>query len=211
MTDAMERALVRVCVGAAVCLSAYAATTSFRARRTPENAAVQTLLAFADSGVRIGRKDAVRSIYLVTDHQCPYCRTLHDSLRTLLASRPELFNIRVISFPLDAHPSAELGERALRCAATLGDATVADSALYSLGDSVEHLPLPALAARLGIATTRTAAFSECSAHPATSQAVRHGSSLAVNAGVRGTPTFWIDGRRFDGVAPTDTILAALQQ
>lgn len=59
----------------------------------------------ADKAVVIGNPKGTKKLYVFTDPDCPYCRTLHVELKKLEKIAPDVA-INVMLFPLAMHPKA---------------------------------------------------------------------------------------------------------
>ena len=59
----------------------------------------------ADKAVIIGNPKGSKKLYVFTDPDCPYCRSLHTELKKLEKIAPDLA-IYVMLFPLPMHPAA---------------------------------------------------------------------------------------------------------
>lgn len=210
MTPRAETAVVRAMVFAALVFSALAMyRTMYSSTDRAQQKAFVEFTQFADAITLIGDSSAAQTLYLVTDHQCPYCQALHDSLAVIMHRDATRLRIRSVPFPLtNIHPRSDFGELALLCVGKRGNATKADSALYALNDTVASLDIDALRTRIGVLSA-PAAFKACVESPNTRATLEKAQRLAAELDVTSTPTFWIGQRRFTGVVPIDSIVNAL--
>jgi len=66
----------------------------------------------------LGRADAPTKVIVFTDPQCPYCRKLHDELKKVVKSNPDIaFLIKL--FPLKMHPDAYSISKSILCKKSL--------------------------------------------------------------------------------------------
>ncbi|MDH3498103.1 MAG: DsbA family protein [Gemmatimonadota bacterium] len=132
-----------------------------------------------------------------TDYQCPFCRRhAVEVLPHLLARWGDSVRYVVRNFPnLVLHPRALPAAVAVECAHVQGRFWEYRSVL--LRDSIDLSPTGLHQAATGAALD-TAAFARCVATRATRPVVALDLLDAWEAGVFGTPTFFINGRRFPG-------------
>jgi uncharacterized membrane protein/predicted DsbA family dithiol-disulfide isomerase len=128
-----------------------------------------------------------------SDYECPMCARAHEETRALLARRPDVKLVRR-QFPLDPscnpavkrpiHPTACGLARAGICAEAQGRLPEMDDALFR--NQQEHLPVVALAERLGLDLPR---FRDCLSSPETDRRLGADIGAALRDGVRATPTY----------------------
>jgi NhaA family Na+:H+ antiporter len=143
------------------------------------------------------------------DYECPYCRAAHEGIdrtRRRLADRlsytfRHLPNARL-------HPHAELAAEAAEAAGAQGKFWEMHDALFTEQSSLERDTLIGIAARLGLDTERFAA--DLDAHRFADR-VREDVHSAVESGAHGTPTFFVNGRRYDGAWDPESFGEAIEQ
>ena len=119
-----------------------------------------------EHAVVAGNPKGSKVLYLFSDPDCPYCATLHQSVRELIREEPEL-KVYILLIPLDIHPDALWKTESIVCAAK----TDQSKALELLERSYDGKVVPRLScaggtgaelkqigARLGIAVTPTVSF-----------------------------------------------------
>ncbi|MBC7171470.1 MAG: thioredoxin domain-containing protein, partial [Polyangiaceae bacterium] len=147
-----------------------------------------------------GPHDALVTIVEITDFECPYCSRVQSELARVLAGHPEV-RLVVVNAPMPFHRHAAVAaEAALEAFAQGGDA--AFFRMHDLLFDNQHALAPAdlrtYAERAGLDVARFSAALESGTHrPALARDVALASSL----GVRGTPTFYINGRPVLGAQP----------
>lgn len=145
-----------------------------------------------------GPADAPVTIVEFTDYLCPFCRRLaRETLPHVLEGYGERVRYVVRNFPVQslnalALPAAE----AVECAHRQGR-------FWEYRDAMFNAPQPLDAERL-LATARAAgldstAFGHCVADRATRPVVERDLLDAWSYGVSGTPTFFVNGKRFRGL------------
>jgi formate-nitrite transporter family protein len=147
----------------------------------------------------VGPADARVTLVEYGDFECPSCGAMYLVIKQ--AERAFGSNLRVVfrHFPLRAsHPHALQAAVAAEAAAEQGQFWAMHDRLFehqtALGD--EHLLHHAR--KLGLDTER---FRASLAAPAHGERVRDDLTSGAQSGVRGTPTLFINGMRYDG--PTD--------
>jgi thiol:disulfide interchange protein DsbC len=93
-----------------VSLDAYLA--QLQAQQTPQQVDVSKI-PLGDS-ITVGAKNAAKKVIVFTDPDCPYCRTLHDSIKKVIARRPDIAFIEIL-YPLPMHKDAPKKVRAILC------------------------------------------------------------------------------------------------
>jgi protein-disulfide isomerase len=133
------------------------------------------------------------------DYECPHCGRAHAVIQSIL---PALANdVRFVfrNFPLaEAHPRAEPAAEAAESVAAHGGKDAfwpMHDQLFENQDALEREDLLAYAKAAGVDPALVA--SDLAAG-AMSPRVRADFKSGVRSGVNGTPTFFVNGRRFDG-------------
>jgi protein-disulfide isomerase len=155
----------------------------------------------------LGAPQAPITIYEVSDFQCPYCRdfargTLPDVKREYVATGK--IRIVFINFPIpELHKNAEAAHELAMCAAEQAKFWPVHDLLYRHQDNWAALPDPrpffyglADSARLGRDALRA-----CLMAGGIQAMVRADKQAAVQAGVRSTPSFIINGALLAGAVP----------
>lgn len=168
----------------------------------------QDTLGVGDLGVRHGDPDAPVQVVEFSDFSCPYCATFHLSTRdSLFATYVGRGEVRWISLPYVSglYANSTLATSAAVCAARWGRYDGLARALYR--DRGEWVSAPASAARtfilelgegVGLAPGELA---RCMESDATLDRIRRTGRMAQELGVRGTPTYFIDGFPAMGALP----------
>lgn len=151
-------------------------------------------------------------LYEYSDYECPFCAKSHEANKPILASRPD---VRVVRrhFPLDDTCNPKLTRpfhvgacdlaRAAICAEAQGRFDEMDDALFR--NQAEKAPVQELARRLGLDLPR---FEACLTSPATEKRLADDIQAAIEAGVRGTPSYVYGGKVYPG--DLATLLGAKQ-
>jgi protein-disulfide isomerase len=130
------------------------------------------------------------------DYECPFCGRAHMMMKAALQRMAEHVVFAFRHFPLaQAHPHAWPAALAAEAAGAQGRFWPMHDTLFENQDALENDDLLAYADDLGLDMGRFAADMKDGTHRAK---VRSDFHSGVRSGVNGTPTFFIDGQRFDG-------------
>ena len=154
-----------------------------------------------------GSKDAPVRLVEYGDYECPHCGRAHQIVKPLLAKlRSEvLFVFR--NFPLaEAHPHAFVAAEAAEAAAAQGRFWPMHDLLFENQAALELDDLVAYAEAVGLDTERFLRDLTSNAH---ADRVQADFLSGVKSGVNGTPTFFIQGERYDGSWDAQSLLAAI--
>lgn len=133
------------------------------------------------------------------DYECPHCGRAHVVLQTVLSGLGDQVRVIFRNFPLaEIHPHAQAAAEAAESVAAHGgnDAFWAmHDALYENQDALETDDLLEYALAAGVEPARVASDL---ASGAMTNRVRRDFRSGIRSGVNGTPTFFVNGRRFNG-------------
>jgi protein-disulfide isomerase len=130
------------------------------------------------------------------DYECPYCGMAYPIVKSLQRALGNTLRFAFRNFPLsDSHPHAEQAAEAAEAAGAQGKFWEMHDALYENQDRLDTEDLMSYGEELGLDTTRLAQALEDGAYKAR---VREDFRGGVRSGVNGTPTFFINGSRYDG-------------
>lgn len=135
------------------------------------------------------------------DFQCPYCRAAVPIMKQVLARYPEAVKLEFRHFPLQSvHAQALPAAEAAACAGMQGKFWPYHDALYARQDELSDQLYDAMAQDLGF---DVAAFSRCRQGHLMLARVEADYEAGVAAGVRGTPTWFVNGYRVEGALPLE--------
>jgi protein-disulfide isomerase len=151
-----------------------------------------------------GPSDAPVTIVEFTDYGCPFCRRhATEVLPDLLERYGDRIRYVVRHFPIPAlTPNALAAADAAECAYRQDRYWEYREALVRETGSLSAEVLQGKAVAVGLDTE---SFAQCVADPATRDVVEGDILDAWEHGVTGTPTFFIDGRRFVGARPLEEL------
>lgn len=160
-----------------------------------------------------GALSAATHLVEVSDFDCPYCHKMHESTRELARRLgDDRLNVRFVNYPLDPscnphvvrslHPDACRAARAGICATKQGGFwQFADRAFATRGQR-EDADMEAIARGIGL---DVATFAACIDAPETVAALADDIAWAHEAGVRATPTVFVNGRQMEGAMDADRL------
>ena len=155
-------------------------------------------------GAQRGPSTAKVTIVEFSDFQCPFCGRVIPTLEQLLRDYPNDVRILFRHNPLPFHDNAALAAEAAVAAEMQGKFWEMHDKLFADQNDLERPALERHAVQLGLDLT---AFRAALDGHAGKARVDEDLALARQLGVRGTPTFFIDGRPVMGAQP----LAAFKQ
>jgi protein-disulfide isomerase len=151
-----------------------------------------------------GPSTAKVTIVEFSDFQCPFCARVNATLEQLLRDYPNDVRILFRHNPLPFHDNAAPAAEAAVAAEKQGKFWEMHDALFAHQTDLERPALELRAVQLGLDLTAFRAALDTHAGKAR---VDEDLALARQVGVRGTPTFFIDGRPLTGAQP----IAAFKQ
>lgn len=152
-----------------------------------------------------GPTDAKVTIVVFSDYQCPYCQRGNSTLEELVRRHPT--DIRVVSkhLPLPFHeqalPAARLAEATFQARGAEAF-TQLEQELYAVGPKLTADHLKRLGAKFGFAPSELDRILDGEA-TAIEARIREDQTLADDVGARGTPHFFVNGRRLSGARPIE--------
>lgn len=93
-----------------ISLDAYLA--QLQAQQTPQRVDVSKIP--LGDAITVGAKNAAKKVIVFTDPDCPYCRSLHESIKKIIVRRPDIAFVEIL-YPLPMHKEAPKKVRAILC------------------------------------------------------------------------------------------------
>ena len=141
-----------------------------------------------------GAPEAPIVVVELADFECPYCRRTSPLLHDLVARSGGMVRQVFLHFPLKSHPHAE-------GAARIAEAALRQGRFWDLHDLLvvapPELDQETLLRRGAMVGCDAARLAEDAADPQVAAQVRADRAQGEAAGVRRTPTFFINGRLYD--------------
>jgi diadenylate cyclase len=156
-----------------------------------------------------GPKDAPVTLLKYGDYECPYCGEAHPVLKELQERVGQQVRFVFRHFPLDsAHPRARRAAQAAEAAASQGRFWEMHDLLYERQGELGEEDLMGYAAELGLDLQR---FEEDLANDHHAWRIEEDRLGGDRAGVRGTPTLFVNGVRYTGTLDLDRLLTAVEE
>lgn len=162
----------------------------------------------ADPAMTRGPAAAPVTIFEWSDYECPYCKQARDVLARLQGDFPDTVRLVFKDFPLRSHPGALPAAIAARCAGVQGRYWEYHDLLFVAQPDFSRDHLIGYARRLRLDVEP---FTECLDAPRFRDAVLADLREGREAGVRATPTFFINRRKIEGALPIEEFRAAIKQ
>ena len=144
-----------------------------------------------------GPSDAPVTLVEYGDYECPHCARAHPILKLVLRRLGDRLRFVFRNFPLtEIHPHAELAAEAAEAAGTRGMFWEMHDMIYD--HQREGLEVEDLAQYAGVIGLDAIAVMQDVASHTYLPRIREDFMSGVRSGVNGTPTFFINGMRFDG-------------
>jgi protein-disulfide isomerase len=157
----------------------------------------------------LGSKTPKISIVEFADFGCPYSRESSFVLRSLAAKYGDIIQYQYRDFPIiEPHPEAERAAEAANCAAEQGKFWEYHDKLYVNQTNLAEDRLVAFAKELNL---NERAFTSCLSSGRYTKEIAEDFADGVKAGVRGTPTFFINGTMIPGSIPEDVLEALVKR
>lgn len=213
LSDGASNALVLVAVACAL------VTTGLRVWQEVRGPDVDVVVApprvvenaerYAVGGARLGRADARLTIVEFSDFECPFCaKAALGPLHELRTEFPQDLAIVYRHAPLPQHRFAIPAARASACADEQGRFEALHDLLFLKQDSIGLKSWSSFAVDAGVPDL--ASFDRCQQRPGSWQGLARDSTAVEELGIRGTPSFVVDGLLYVGAPPVEKIRALLR-
>lgn len=157
----------------------------------------------ATDGPSRGGANAAVTIVEFSDFQCPACIQAEPAVKEVLAAYGDKVKFVYKDFPLDFHPLAQKAAEAAQCAGAQGKYWDMHGKLFaSQGKGLEVPALKGHAKEIGLDTAK---FDACLDKGEMAAAVQDHMKDGLEAGVKATPSFFINGRLYEGMLPTEEL------
>jgi protein-disulfide isomerase len=143
------------------------------------------------------------------DYQCPYCGVAYPIVKDVQARMGDRLRFVFRNFPITTkHPNAEAAAEAAEAASAQGKFWEMHDVLYENQKRLRDADLHGYAEQLGLDLDR---FDREVAGHVYAERIRDDFMGGVRSGVNGTPTFYINGMRYDESYEPEQLLAALER
>jgi len=156
-----------------------------------------------------GAPEAPLQLVMFGDFQCPFCLGAQSVLRRVRERLGDqlLFGFRHLPIP-ERHPLAPLAAEASEAAAAQGSFWEFHDALYANQPKLSRETILEVAGDLGLDVDRVTAEIESGAHH---ERIARDVASAEASGATGTPTFFVNGKRFFGAYDAGSLVEALEE
>ncbi len=156
-----------------------------------------------------GRDSAIVTLVEYGDFECPHCRRVHPIIQELQESLGDRLRYVFRHFPIStSHPQAQKAAEAAEAAGAQGKFWEMHDLLYERQANLHREALIECAAELDLDVERFTRELDEGEH---TDRVREDFSAGVRSGVNGTPTFFINGVRYDGAWDFESMLRELEK
>jgi protein-disulfide isomerase len=153
------------------------------------------LAAAPHTGVK-GRKGAKVQLVEFADFQCPYCTRAADTVKALQEKYGDKVEFQYRHFPLrQIHPQAQRASEIAQCAGEQGKFWDVHDALYANQQKLDEESAIGHAVAVGVDQAK---LTECLSSGRAAAQVDSDFKKGEEAGVEGTPSFFLNGRKFEG-------------
>jgi len=155
----------------------------------------------------MGPADARIVIVEFSDFQCPYCVKAVAKVNAVLQAFPKDVKLIFKQYPLETHPQASISAAASLAAHNQGKFWQMHDILFANRTQLSRTNILAWAGRLGLDMKR---FTQDLDSEAVKNAVVKDTKDGDKAGVEGTPTFFIDGQRYNGEIALEAVKPVIE-
>ena len=147
-----------------------------------------------------GPSNAPIELVEFSDFQCPYCERAFPTIKQVLSTYGNKVHFVYRNYPLPSHPNARPAAEAAQCANEQGQFWAYHDRLFGDQSKLKDDDLKATAASLGMDAAK---FNACFDSHKYKQRVDTDLQAGNEAGVNGTPAFFVNGRLLSGAQPFD--------
>ncbi len=157
----------------------------------------------------LGDEDAAVTLVEYGDYECPHCGHAHPIVSAVRKHFGKTLRFVFRNFPLtEIHAHAEAAAEAAEFAAAHGKFWEMHDAIFENQSRLGGRLLPEAAVKLGLSAEDLAAALESHEYL---PKIKSDFLGGVRSGVNGTPTFFINGVRYDGVPEFEELVAAIDK
>ena len=156
-----------------------------------------------------GPADAPVVLVEYGDYECPDCLNAWPIVKQLRTEFGDTLAFVYRHFPRSSiHPHASAAAQAAEAAAGQGKFWEMHDFLFGHQQELDNLDLTHLALRLGLEIYRYESDFESAANV---KRIAQDLESAARSGARGTPTFFVNGKRYRGKADFESLMGAIRQ
>ena len=181
-----------------------------KAAEEEDDKSVWKVPVFPDDPIR-GPKDALVTMIVFSEFQCPFCKRVEDTLKQVLEAYPNDVRLVWKDNPLPFHnrakPTAVMGRVAYKMKGDKGFWDAHD-ALFASAPKLEDADMKAVSEKLGMSWDAVKTAIDQNKYM---DKVDQSTDLAADFQARGTPHFFINGVRLSGAQPLDKFKAVIDE
>jgi protein-disulfide isomerase len=162
----------------------------------------------AADGPAKGSTSAPIEMIEFSDFQCPFCQRANPTVQQVLNTYGDRIHFVYRNFPLPNHANARPAAEAAACAAEQGKFWQYHDRLFANQSKLTDADLKQAAAELGVNTSQ---FNACVDSHKYRGRVDADLKAGEEAGVNGTPAFFINGRSVSGAQPYDVFKKVIDE
>jgi len=155
-----------------------------------------------------GGPDAPVTLVEYGDYECPYCGKAYPIVKEIQQQMGDALRFVFRNFPLNTiHAQASVAAQAAEAAGAQGKFWEMHDLLYENHDKLADVDMRQYALKLGLEIYH---FEADLSSERFAERVRQDFRGGVRSGVNGTPTFFINGARFNGPLDRDALLMEIR-
>ena len=160
-----------------------------------------------DGRPTLGPEDALVTVVVFSDFQCPYCAKLEPVVHALVERNPD---VRVVfrNLPLPSHPRAREAAKAALAADRQGKFWEMHDVLFRNQDRLRGADLAEFASEIGLDAER---FAADLADPALEDSIEQDERLARHFQLSSTPSVFVNGRYLRGAQTVSAYQLLVEQ
>jgi protein-disulfide isomerase len=155
-----------------------------------------------------GPADAPVTVVEYTDFECPFCSRFANNLDAAIEQVDGDVRVVVKQFPLPFHQQADLASQAALAAHAQGKFWEYHDLLFENQNALQRSNLEAYAEEIGLNMEQ---FNEALDNETYAEQVENELKEGQGFGVRGTPTWFINGVKYSGALPPARIAALIEE
>ncbi|BDG09206.1 thioredoxin domain-containing protein [Anaeromyxobacter paludicola] len=148
-----------------------------------------------------GPQGAPITIVEFSDYQCPYCSKAEGTVKQVLAEYGDKVRLVYRDYPLPFHDKAQKAAEAANCAADQGKYWEMHDKLFGQQESLDVAALKKAAGELKLDQGK---FDKCLDSGEKAKEVAESKKAGEQAGVSGTPAFFVNGMLLSGALPYES-------
>lgn len=152
----------------------------------------------AATGPAKGAENAPVTIVEFSDFECPFCSRVNDTVKQVMEKYDGKVRVVFRDYPLPFHASAPKAAEAGHCAAEQGKFWEMHDQLFSNQKALDVASMKGYAKNIGLDQAK---FDECLDSGRMAEAVKKNQEAGEEAGVQGTPAFFVNGTPISGAVP----------